>query len=131
MKNKKSNNRFLKGFTLLELLVSIGIMGFLLGAILKSQAQLIYVADSTSRRVLAQQEVRRLLTEIERDDSSVSSSTPTGVFDADHVLYGMRWEKRQSELMIFTQTMKRFTYRIHWKERNRESSFEGSVFLSK
>lgn len=119
-----------EGFTLLELLVSIGIIGFLLGAILKSQAQLVYVEDTASRRSIAQSEITRMLTKIERDESAIRGVAETGVFKKDSELTGMSWELKQDQLEILQQPMRRIVYRVLWQDRGRQSSLDGSILLA-
>ena len=119
-----------KGFTLLEILVAVAILSVSLFAILQGQADNIFIVETTKKRLIAQKYIRVELCKAERNYKEMGLGKRLGEFFPPHELAGDRWELTVDEQEVFGFKIKRVTYEIFWKERNRSKSLKARIFIN-
>lgn len=136
-------NNKIKAFALIEVLVALAILSTLFLAILQAQSDTSYVYDLTRKRILAQKYIRIALFEAERNFKNLNIGRIEGIYDVDHELSGSRWIRIVDEITLEEAlgialpdesnvqdfALFRFSYQILWKDKNKENSLKGVIYV--
>ncbi len=116
-----------KGFTLLEVMISLAILSALLVVIIQSNTETTFFLRRTDQLATAQKVVINELMRIERDNSTTLSSAE-GTFAEDHVMAANKWKLTiENSNFLGAIPITRVQYQVFWLLDNQQHSYEASI----
>ena len=133
MKNvgDKSGSISKRGFTILEVLVSLSVLVFILMALYQSYATSIFVLSSTTNLWKAMSHAQNELLKSERATISPPVSVNQGKFELDHPMSGFRWKKLVRDTSPLHGIMVRqVNYQLLWNEGKSEFTYDADIYVN-
>jgi prepilin-type N-terminal cleavage/methylation domain-containing protein len=129
----KSGSIRKRGFTILEVLVSLSILVFILMALYQSYSTSIFVLSSTTNLWKAMSHAQNELLKSERATISPPVSVNQGVFELDDPMSmsGFRWKKLVRDTTPLPGIMVRqVNYQLLWNEGKSEFTYDADIYVN-
>ncbi len=125
----KGNRKPSKGFTLLEVLISLSILTVALIAIYQSFSSSVFILSSTKNLWKAMVYSHNELTRWERSVNAPISITQ-GKFEKGHQLAGLTWLREISDASPFPGILiRKVSFQIQWQEAGNDYSYEAEIYI--
>ena len=120
-----------KGFTILEVLVSISILMLILMSLYQSYSTSIFVLASTTNLWKAMSYTQNELLKSERATISPPVSVNQGEFELDDPMSGFRWKKLVLDTIpIPGIIVRQVKYQLIWNEGNHEFDYDADIYVN-
>ena len=120
-----------KGFTILEVLVSISILMLILMSLYQSYSTSIFVLASTTNLWKAMSYTQNELLKSERATISPPVSVNQGEFELDDPMSGFRWKKLvQDTIPLPGVIVRQVNYQLIWNEGNHEFDYDADIYVN-
>ena len=127
----KSGSIRKRGFTILEVLVSLSILVFILMALYQSYSTSIFVLSSTTNLWKAMSHAQNELLESERATIPPPVSVNQGEFELDDPMSGFRWKKLVQDTTPLPGIMVRqVNYQLLWNEGKSEFTYDADIYVN-
>ena len=127
----KSGSIRKRGFTILEVLVSLSILVFILMALYQSYSTSIFVLSSTTNLWKAMSHAQNELLKSERATISPPVSVNQGEFKLDDPMSGFRWKKLVRDTTPLPGIMVRqVNYQLLWNEGKSEFTYDADIYVN-
>ena len=127
----KSGSIRKRGFTILEVLVSLSILVFILMALYQSYSTSIFVLSSTTNLWKAMSHAQNELLKSERATISPPVSVNQGEFGLDDPMSGFRWKKLVRDTTPLPGIMVRqVNYQLLWNEGKSEFTYDADIYVN-
>ena len=127
----KSESTGKRGFTILEVLVSISILMLILMALYKSYSTSIFVLASTTKLWKAMSHAQDELLKSERATISPPVSFNQGEFELNDPMSGFRWKKLvQDTIPLPGIIIRQVNYHLIWNEGNHEFAYDADIYVN-
>ena len=131
-RHRHSNSKLThKGFTLLEVLVSLSILVLTLIALYQSFSTSIFVLSSTTNLWKAMSHAQNELLKSERATTSPPVSLSQGEFEIDHPMNGFRWKKDVRDTTPLPGIrVRQVNYKLLWNEGKHEYTYDTDIYVN-
>ena len=127
----KSKSIRKKGFSILEVLVSLSILVLILIALYQSYSTSIFVLSSTTNLWKAMSHAQNELLKSERATISPPVSVSQGEFELDDPMSGFRWKKLVRDTSPLHGIMVRqVNYQLLWNEGKSEFTYDADIYVN-
>ena len=127
----KSGSIRKRGFTILEVLVSLSILVFILIALYQSYSTSIFVLSSTTNLWKAMSHAQDELLKLERATISPPVSVSQGEFELADPMSGFRWKKLVRDTTPLPGIMVRqVNYQLLWNEGKSEFTYDADIYVN-
>tara|TARA_B100001029_G_C14731775_1_gene270757 strand:- start:9 stop:431 length:423 start_codon:yes stop_codon:yes gene_type:complete len=119
-----------KGFTILEVLISLSILVFALMALFQSFSTSIFVLSSTNNLWKAISFAQNELLKFERATVSPSVSINQGDFESESKMSGFRWKQFVRDTMPFPGIeIRQINYQLIWNEGKQIYTYDAYIYV--
>jgi prepilin-type N-terminal cleavage/methylation domain-containing protein len=119
-----------KGFTVLEVLVSLSILVLTLMVLYQSFSTSIFVISSTTNLWKAMSHAQNELLKSERSSSAPPVSLSQGEFELEHAMNGFAWKKNIRDTTPLPGIMVRqVNYQLLWKEGKNTYTYDADIYV--
>ena len=120
-----------KGFTVLEVLVSLSILLLTLIALYQSFSTSIFVLSSTTNLWKAMSHAQNELLKSERSNSAPPVSLSEGEFELDHPMNGFGWKKNVSDTIPLPGIrVRQVNYQLLWNEGKNTYTYDADIYVN-
>ena len=121
-----------KGFTVLEVLVSLSILLLTLMALYQSFSTSIFVLSSTTNLWKAMSHAQNELLKTERATKAPPVSLSQGEFELEHAMNGFTWKKHISDTTPLPEIMVRqVNYQLLWNEGKNTYTYDADIYVKR
>ena len=121
-----------KGFTVLEVLVSLSILVLTLMALYQSFSTSIFVLSSTTNLWKAMSHTQNQLLKSERSNSAPPVSLSQGEFELEHVMNGFAWKKQVRDTTPLPGIIVRqVNYQLLWNEAKNTYTYDADIYVKR
>ena len=121
-----------KGFTVLEVLVSLSILVLTLMALYQSFSTSIFVLSSTTNLWKAMSHAQNELLKTERATKAPPVSLSQGEFELEHAMNGFTWKKNISDTTPLPGIMVRqVNYQLLWNEGKNTYTYDADIYVKR
>ena len=121
-----------KGFTVLEVLVSLSILVLTLMALYQSFSTSIFVLSSTTYLSKAISHAQNELLKTERATNAPPISLSQGEFELEHAMHGFTWKKNISDTTPLPGIIVRqVNYQLLWKEGKNPYTYDADIYVKR
>ena len=121
-----------KGFTVLEVLVSLSILVLTLIALYQSFSTSIYVLSSTTNLWKAMSHAQNELLKSERSNSAPHVSLSQGEFNQEHAMHGFAWKKNVSDTTPLPGIIVRqVNYQLLWNKGEKTYTYDADIYVKR
>ena len=122
----------LKGFTMLEVLVSLSILVLTLMALYQSFSTSIFVLSSTTNLWKAMSHAQNELLKTERATKAPPVSLSQGEFELEHAMSGFIWKKNIIDTIPLPGIMVRqVNYQLLWNEGKNTYTYDADIYVKR
>lgn len=133
-KNKVSHKKMIikkKGFTILEVLISLSILVLTLMALYQSYSTSIFILSSTTNLWKAISYAQNELLKSERATVSPPVSINQGEFELDSSMSGFRWKKFVRDTNPFPGIeVRQVNYQLQWNEGKHVYTYDADIYVN-
>ena len=127
---KKKGQIQKKGFTILEVLISLSILVLTLMALYQSFSTSIFILSSTNNLWKAISFAQNELLKSERATASPSVSINQGEFESDTEMSGFRWKKFVRDTNPFPGIeIRQINYQLLWNEGKHVYTYDADIYV--
>ena len=120
-----------KGFSILEVLVSLSILMLTLIALYNSFATSLFVLSSTKNLWKAMSFTQNELLKYERATIPPGVQLIQGEFEAEHHMNGFQWEILVKDTSPLPDILiRQVNYQLLWKEGNHKYSYDADIYIN-
>ena len=120
-----------KGFTVLEVLVSLSILVLTLMALYQSFSTSIFVLSSTTNLWKAMSHAQNELLKSERATISPPVSLSQGEFELEHPMNGFNWKKHVSDTTPLPGIrVRQVNYQLSWNEGKNVYTYDADIYVN-
>ncbi len=120
-----------KGFTVLEVLVSLSILVLTLMALYQSFSTSIFVLSSTTNLWKAMSHAQNELLKSERATISTPVSLSQGEFELEHPMNGFNWKKHVSDTTPLPGIrVRQVNYQLSWNEGKNVYTYDADIYVN-
>lgn len=120
-----------KGFTVLEVLVSLSILVLTLMALYQSFSTSIFVLSSTTNLWKAMSHAQNELLKSERATISTPVSLSQGEFELEHPMNGFSWKKHVSDTTPLPGIrVRQVNYQLSWNEGKNVYTYDADIYVN-
>ena len=120
-----------KGFTVLEVLVSLSILVLTLMALYQSFSTSIFVLSSTTNLWKAMSHAQNELLKSERATISTPVSLSQGEFELEHPMNGFNWKKHVSDTTPLPGIrVRQVNYQLSWNEGKNVYTYDADIYIN-
>ncbi len=120
-----------KGFTVLEVLVSLSILVLTLMALYQSFSTSIFVLSSTTNLWKAMSHAQNELLKSERATISTPVSLSQGEFELEHQMNGFNWKKHVSDTTPLPGIrVRQVNYQLSWNEGKNVYTYDADIYIN-
>ena len=131
LKNGLSSKKHRKGFTMLEVLISISILLLTLMALYQSFSTSIFVLSSTTNLWKAMSHAQNQLLKSERASSPPPVSFSQGEFELEHPMNGFAWKKQIRDTTPLPGIrVRQVNYQLIWNEGENEYTYDADIYVN-
>jgi prepilin-type N-terminal cleavage/methylation domain-containing protein len=121
-----------KGFTVLEVLVSLSILVLTLMALYQSFSTSIFVLSSTTNLWKAMSHAQNQLLKSERSNSVPPVSLSQGEFELEHVMNGFAWKKQVRDTIPLPGiVVRQVNYQLLWNEGKNTYTYDADIYVKR
>jgi len=121
-----------KGFTVLEVLVSLSILVLTLMALYQSFSTSIFVLSSTTNLWKAMSHAQNELLKTERATKAPPVSLSQGEFELEHAMDGFTWKKNIKDTTPLPGIMVRqVNYQLLWNEGKNTYTYDADIYVKR
>ena len=121
-----------KGFTVLEVLVSLSILVLTLMALYQSFSTSIFVLSSTTNLWKAMSHAQNELLKTERATKAPPVSLSQGEFELEHAMNGFTWKKNISDKTpIPGIVVRQVNYQLLWNEGKNTYTYDADIYVKR
>ena len=126
-----SSNKHRKGFTILEVLISISILVLTLMVLYQSFSTSLFVLSSTTNLWKAMSHVQNELLKSERATSAPPVSFSQGEFKLEHPMNGFAWKKQIRDTTPLPGIkVRQVNYQLIWNEGKNAYTYDADVYIN-
>ena len=120
-----------KGFTVLEVLISLSILVLTLMALYQSFSTSIFVLSSTTNLWKAMSHAQNELLKSERAFSAPPVSLSQGEFELEHPMNGFAWKKHISDTIPLSGIrVRQVNYQLIWNEGKNAYTYDADIYVN-
>ena len=120
-----------KGFTILEVLVSLSILVITLMALYNSFSTSIFILSRTTNLWKAMSYAQNELLKYERATIPPVIQLVQGEFESQHPMYGFSWGKRVRDTRPLPDILiRQVNYQLSWNEGKNKFSYDADIYIN-